>query len=156
MSINATNPEPTAWGPWVLARESLELYAGQSPFGYGVDLERCLTSGEMLDWIMQVARKSWASHEMIGQLVEALNDLLNPQGTLCSFASQKAIPAEDVGALVRRNEIETRAHRLSESRKDEWAHTGPGGLRVYSGADILKEHARAIGEVRAEFEAVAS
>ena len=45
------------------------------------------TTGDMLDWIFQVNMKSWATREDVGYLIEALNDIFNPQSTLCSGGS---------------------------------------------------------------------
>jgi hypothetical protein len=51
--------------------------------GYEVDLNRCQNSPEALDWIAQVAGKSWATPAVIGGLVLALDEVLNLQGSLC-------------------------------------------------------------------------
>ncbi len=69
------------WGPWHLNRRNLTL---EHPY-YEVDLERCLSCAETLDIIAQVAGKRWATDEVLGALVRALNDLLRPQANLCPF-----------------------------------------------------------------------
>ncbi|MGH7409165.1 MAG: hypothetical protein ACREKF_14305 [Candidatus Methylomirabilales bacterium] len=78
------------FGGWWLDRESMCLVFRDELLGeiYDVDLGRCRTSAEMLDWIMQVASKSWASDSAIAGLVRALNHYLHPQATLCSFGSE--------------------------------------------------------------------
>jgi hypothetical protein len=49
-----------AWGPWRLDAERLVLdYYEDGGWVYEVDLERCLSSPEVLDWIAQVAGKGW-------------------------------------------------------------------------------------------------
>ena len=52
---------------------------------YDVDLETCNTSAEMLDWVMQVARKRWLSDAALGEYVRLMNRLMAPQACLCSF-----------------------------------------------------------------------
>jgi hypothetical protein len=42
---------------------------------YWVDLERCRTAAEVLDWIMRVAKKSWADDETLASLDQT--DLLD-------------------------------------------------------------------------------
>ena len=75
------------WGPWVLDRKTLTITCED----YEIDPERIDTSGEMLDFIMQIARKSWATDEVLANLVRALNDIIEPQAYLCSGGSQKKI-----------------------------------------------------------------
>jgi hypothetical protein len=88
------------WGPWRLDTGTLELvYMGERGGRYPIDLERCGTSAEMLDWIFQLHGKSWTSATDIGDLVDAFHDVFNPQGTLCSCGNSKAI---DASAYLRR------------------------------------------------------
>lgn len=69
------------WGPWSLDTETNVL---DGPSGYYVDLDRCQTSAQVLDWIMQIAGKTWgAEPETLAGLVHALNDILRPQANLC-------------------------------------------------------------------------
>ena len=75
------------WGPWVLDLKLLTICCK----GYEIDLERISTSGEMLDIIMQVARKSWATDDLLASLVRALNDIFEPQAYLCSRGMLKTI-----------------------------------------------------------------
>jgi hypothetical protein len=39
---------------------------------YEVDPDECTTSAKTLDWIAQISRKTWASREDVGYLVEAI------------------------------------------------------------------------------------
>lgn len=77
------------WGRWKFVQKNLTLFyePGKEVHTdwYEVDLEECLTSAAVLDWIAQIASKIWATNDCIGNLVRALNDLLNPQSNLCSF-----------------------------------------------------------------------
>ena len=96
--IMAEPPEPRQWGGWKLKKSTYELeyfpYAkGETgaAYSYSVDLERCTTSAQMLDWIMQIAGKTWANDVCLAGLVRALDDVLAPQGTLCSFGKSKTL-----------------------------------------------------------------
>src|SRR5688572_15832951 len=50
---------------------------------YEIDLERCTTSAQVLDWIFQIAEKTWATDRVLAALLHALNAILHPQSTLC-------------------------------------------------------------------------
>jgi len=64
------------WGKWVYNKGTLEIaYHSNKGWEYGVDLERCKTSSAILDWIIQIAQKVWATPEDIGNLVRALDEL---------------------------------------------------------------------------------
>lgn len=68
------------WGPWRYdaGRLVLEFYDERGEYIYEVDLERCDTGAAALDWIFQLNDKIWCGHECVGQLVEAIHDLLEP------------------------------------------------------------------------------
>jgi hypothetical protein len=51
--------------------------------GYQVDLDRCRTSAEVLDWIAQISHKSWGDPETVGNLVKAIDEVLCLQATVC-------------------------------------------------------------------------
>jgi hypothetical protein len=55
------------------------------PLQYEIDLDRCTTSAAVLDWICQIANKTWATDTVLAALVRQLNALLEPQANLCSF-----------------------------------------------------------------------
>jgi hypothetical protein len=95
------------WGPWFLDTDLKTLNAEVSPhFVYEVDLDRCLSSAALLDWIFQVAEKTWADEAVITGLIRATGDILNPQGTLCSgtggsgSGTGKQISPADIARLV--------------------------------------------------------
>ncbi|WP_345390935.1 hypothetical protein [Haloechinothrix salitolerans] len=67
---------------------------------YYVDLERCTTSAEVLDWIAQVAEKPWANDEVLAGLVRALNDVLAPQEHLCSRGKHLTLSGKQLRQLV--------------------------------------------------------
>jgi hypothetical protein len=96
------------WGKWRFNREAMTLTHDEHD--YEVDLERMQASAAVLDWIFQVSAKNWATSEDIGDLVRALDLLVDPQATLCSRGLDTATP-------LTRERIEKRLAAL-ESRAD--------------------------------------
>ncbi|HEY3451909.1 MAG TPA: hypothetical protein VGK67_36460 [Myxococcales bacterium] len=89
------------WGSWSFKPETLVLACEAAEAkGYEVDLERCTTSAEMLDWLCQVAEKDWATPDTVGNLVLAFNDLLRPNATVCSMGVEGE-PIEDVRKAIK-------------------------------------------------------
>jgi hypothetical protein len=79
------------WGDWVFDAKRLTLT--YKPFSYEIDLERLTTSARALDVIFQLSGKTWIKRKDIGDLVKALDDLLHPQATLCSWGQAKTLDA---------------------------------------------------------------
>jgi hypothetical protein len=69
---------------------------------YEIDIERIQSSPGMLDWIIQIGQKSWASDKDVADLVQAFDDIFDPQQYLCSFHSDKRIenPTEFLNGLI--------------------------------------------------------
>lgn len=88
-----------SWGPWRLDRRTRVLYPVE-PYRYEVDLDRCRTSAEVLDWICQVAGKGWADDATLAGLVRALDDVLYPQANLCSSGQSKTLTKTGIRACV--------------------------------------------------------
>jgi len=110
---------PRDWGPWRLDTRAWVLYPVEPvPYRYEVDLERCLTSAEVLDCIIQIAQKNWADNAVIAGLIRALDDVLHPQDTLCSCGQSKRITS------ARARELATAAEA---SRKQSIAVYGKSG-----------------------------
>ena len=67
------------WGPWRYNAKTLEIeyYDEEGKYKYGVDLQRCNSCAEVLDWIFQLNDKRWCGYECTGHLVQAIRDLLN-------------------------------------------------------------------------------
>ncbi len=72
------------WGNWHYVPDhgtgTLEHRYPAGGSVYEVDLATCDTGAEVLDWILQIDGKSWASAEDVGYLVRALSDILSIQG----------------------------------------------------------------------------
>jgi len=84
------------WGPWHYRPDNLTLVHDD---GYDVDLERCRTSAEVLDWIAQVSGKDVVYDEKdVGHLVRALDEMLGLQARLCGGGQDHTI---DIPALLR-------------------------------------------------------
>lgn len=86
------------WGPW---RLKASTYVLELPGRYEVDLERCLDSAEVLDYLAQVAGKRWATPEVVAGLLVALDDVLQVQAHLCPFGVGARITASSVRRRVR-------------------------------------------------------
>jgi hypothetical protein len=74
---------------------------------YEIDLETCTTSAAVLDWIMQVAGKTFATDHVLAALVRDLFWILAPQATLCSTGIEKG-PIDVRAAVTKRRR--TRPH----------------------------------------------
>jgi hypothetical protein len=85
---------------------TIELYRGDRQM-YWIDLERCLTPAQVLDWIFQVHKKTWMTAELLRTTLEALDCALNPQGSLCSCGLAAEIAQKDLRGLV---EVRLRDH----------------------------------------------
>ena len=85
------------WGKWTLKPDTLELIHKD---GYAVDLGSCTSSAEALDWIMQVAAKTWAQDDDVAGLVRAFRDILDPQATLCSGGKDRTLSVESIKKRV--------------------------------------------------------
>lgn len=97
-----TNPMHGDWGPWRLnpTAATLELRHDTGWLRYEIDLERCLTTGQMLDWVLQIAGKRYATPVVVAGLVNALNALVRPQRRMCSFGASGSITRPQMLRLV--------------------------------------------------------
>jgi hypothetical protein len=86
------------WMLWRFRADNLTLVCNAGGYPYEIDLETCTTSAQVLDWIMQVAGKTWATDTVLAGLVRAFDDLLYPQANLCSSGISKTI--EDVRDVI--------------------------------------------------------
>lgn len=93
------------WGSWTFDTERLVLVHGAEPVmrgrdddeyvaflgNYEIDVERIHQSAQVLDWILQIRGKTWASSVVMRDLIEAFDDIFALQANLCSFGSNKII-----------------------------------------------------------------
>jgi hypothetical protein len=80
----------TRWGRWRLRKKTnvLLLYVDRR-VQYLVDLDQMKTSAQCLDWIFQASNKVWMTTEDRGNLIEAIQELIDPQATLCSWGIER-------------------------------------------------------------------
>jgi hypothetical protein len=79
------------WGNWQYDAKVMVLT--YLPEDYEIDLEQCTTSAKTMDRIFQLCNKTWLSAKDGGDMLQALNDLLDPQANLCSFGQDKKFDA---------------------------------------------------------------
>jgi len=87
------------WGGWGVDVKNL-LLVHEDP-DYEVDLRECTDSAKILDWILQVECRPWATPEVVAGLVSAIDDLLKPQRNMCSMGTSTAITKKDIRAAVK-------------------------------------------------------
>lgn len=74
-------------GTWYLLPNTLELVLKREDWRR-IDLERCDTCGQVLDWIFHYRSKSLTDQEL-ADLLNALEEVLRPRANLCSMGSTK-------------------------------------------------------------------
>jgi hypothetical protein len=80
----ADEPKPLhgdTWGNWWYDQKNRVLEHRKER--YYVILNECGNSARVLDWIAQIKLKTWATAKDLGDLVTALDDLIDLQGNLC-------------------------------------------------------------------------
>ncbi|HZL33897.1 MAG TPA: hypothetical protein VFC78_01225 [Tepidisphaeraceae bacterium] len=77
---DARRRRPRAVKPWKWNARDRTLGYG----GYQLDLGAVQNSAQILDWIMQVSDKPWASPAVVVALLESLRSILDPQANFCS------------------------------------------------------------------------
>ena len=70
---------PTQWGDWSYDSQTFSLV--HRPSDVEIDLDRCRTSAEVLDWIFQIRHKGWGARA-IADLLAAVDDVLDQQRNL--------------------------------------------------------------------------
>ena len=76
----------SSWGLWTFDEHNLVVRYTKN--NYEVDLERCTTSAQALDWIAQITNKLWASPDDVTDVIHALDDLIGLQENLCGFGKE--------------------------------------------------------------------
>jgi len=73
-----------SYGPWIFDREGFVLvHKPRTNEEYVVELARCTSGAEILDWIAQFSRKAWAAADSVGWLARALDEILGLQEHYC-------------------------------------------------------------------------
>ena len=96
--------EPYTSSPWEFDQKNLTLNlhdtssTGTKRLAYYVDLEECATSAQVLDWIMHISEKTWATNNVLAGLVRDLRLYLGPE--ICFEAAQRE--RVNIKAIVRK------------------------------------------------------
>ena len=97
--MNYKWPVRKQWGYWIFRSTTLvlELQTERGGWAYEVDLQRINSTAEMLDWIFQLNHKNRCddsiygneNHDLIGDLIQAFDDIFEPQANCCSWGNEK-------------------------------------------------------------------
>ena len=82
------------WGNWQLIKQVRVLKHVRC--FYEIDLDRCQTSADLLDWIFHVRGKFNDQDNL--DLMQAFEDVLHPRANLCGWGTDKRA---DVKSLVK-------------------------------------------------------
>lgn len=77
------------WGNWIYNAKNFTLVIKKPSYrsGYDIDLERCATAQEVLNWIVHMRGKNWMDDKDLADLVRAFHDILD----LCRLAQEGEI-----------------------------------------------------------------
>ena len=62
---------------------------------YSIDLRKVTSSACMLDIVFDVSSKHWASSQLVGELIQQLRELFDPQITLCGGGKDRKLDPVD-------------------------------------------------------------
>lgn len=62
---------------------------------YEIDLDRCQSSAAILDWIFQINGKTWTTPETMKDLLDLIEEVLNPQAYFCSWGTEQSQKTKD-------------------------------------------------------------
>lgn len=95
-----TGVSSPGWGGWSYLPG---LYTLRYPNGYEIDLTRFTKPAEALDWICQIAGKTWATDEVLAGLVRAINVMVEPQAVLCPWGQAQQLSGDELQELLDAN-----------------------------------------------------
>ena len=98
------------WGNWELRVEIMCIE--HSVNWYQISLDECLTSAQVLDWVFQMRAKTWVTSEEMANLLDAFDDVFEPQSRLCSVGRNKSLTKEEMHRLA-----ETAAQRKTDLKE---------------------------------------
>ena len=115
----------TQWGNWRVNGSNWTLVHAET--NYEIGLEEMNTSGEMLDWIIQISEKSWATPQDKSDLLDALNSIFGPQSSLCSCGGKS-------GSMPpKRSKRDTKASRFRPSNRNRSTIRRPKSRQLFAG-----------------------
>lgn len=120
------------WGPWRLDRKAGRLIfpiPGGGGHTYDVDLRGCVTPEGVLDWVCHIADKRWADDAVLAGFVRAVNNIVEPRGSL------PLLPADsrEAGHVLRQAVRDIRILPVLPSRADM-----EGIIRLTDGASVTE------------------
>lgn len=90
LPLRLSERDQQALSIWRFNAETRALaYFNEQGWIYEVDLDRCTTSAQVLDWIAQVSQKRWATDQVLAALSRALDAVLDLQSTLCGCGQER-------------------------------------------------------------------
>ncbi|MGB7307869.1 MAG: hypothetical protein WBC67_02280 [Candidatus Acidiferrales bacterium] len=102
-SVDYQRPVPQhgdKWGDWEYDAKYHVLALDDADGNhYEINILDFGTSAGVLDWIFQVAGKTWVKPVQLGNLIKAIDDLVEPQANLCSGGHSKTL---DVKTFLKR------------------------------------------------------
>lgn len=97
--MNMVFPLPDLGG-WALVDGHFLEYEGPDFAHYDIDLHTCVDSAHVLDWVIQIAVKTWATDSCIAGLVRAFRVYLHPQQTICSWGISRTLTKTQIDDLI--------------------------------------------------------
>ncbi|UCC40561.1 MAG: hypothetical protein JSV96_03705 [Candidatus Aminicenantes bacterium] len=90
------------WGRWVFNPETFSLTTEivNERKIFSLPLSRFNSVSEILDWIVIIHDKTWTTNKDIGDLFEALNDLLDFQSNFSSIRKEIYNKNEDYAKVI--------------------------------------------------------
>jgi hypothetical protein len=88
---------PPSFVHWELVDDRYLTY---SPMDYQIDLYECVEPSEILDWIVQIKKKVWASDSVLAELVRAFDFFLRLQEHFCPGGKNRPQPATKIKHLI--------------------------------------------------------
>lgn len=93
--LDMPEPKPKRrYGRWHVSNQRgcwLNYFDPSRGCMYSIDVNSCRNStAACLDWIFQVSKKRWIRPEDRSDLLLAIEDLVRPQRTLCSFGIDRS------------------------------------------------------------------
>src|SRR5215212_604242 len=89
------------WNGWQLEGGALTY---EWPANYEVPGHECTSSAHVLNWIMQVSKKTWATDSCLAGFVRAMDDIVDPQATLCGGGRSKELSGRQLEDIFKRAE----------------------------------------------------
>lgn len=81
---------------WEIDDNTMTLDLIDKDHEYYVEISRCNSSAEILDWIIQVSKKTWVTDNILASLVRRLDHYIDLQANVCSYGRDGKVDACEV------------------------------------------------------------